>query len=381
MPTLPLSPAWSKACPLAMERFAITTELRVEHFLAQVCQETAGLTDLTENLNYRAARLCQVWPSRFPDVRAATPFAHNPKALACKVYNGRMGNRPGTLDGWTYRGRSAPMITGRDMYARVGALIDVDLEAEPARAEDPALLPMIAGATWEIKTCNAMADADDLVAVTRAINGGTHGLADRRRYRAAFAAVITEGDPAPAPAANAIDLQAYQERLRALGYFEVGTPDGLPGPRTVTAVTAFQRDAGLPATGELDRETRDAMAVAGPRPVAVERRNADAEVLRRKGSETIRLTDRLKAWVGRIAGGLGLGAGGIFAGDEATDGPDLDGVADQLGAFARLKAMLVSIGITPTTVVLVVAVGALVWFLAHRIERNRVEEYREGKNT
>jgi putative chitinase len=370
--------------PEAVERFDITTEARLEHFLAQWAQESMGFCKLEESLYYRTPeRIAQVWRSRFPTAASARPYARNPKALACKVYNGRMGNRPGSTDGWDYRGRSLPQITGREMYDWIGNEIGVDLVRHPDRALDPALSALIAGAVWSRKGLNPLADADDIVGITRRINGGTHGLADRRRYRAAFAAAIVAPDDLPAHAgpANAIDLAAYQQRLVALGYFEVGTPDGLPGARTRAAVMAFQADNGLEVTAELDQATRDAMATAAPRPVAPARRNADTEVLRRKGSETIRWTDRLKAWVGRIAGSLGLGGGAIFAGDGASDGPDANGMVEQLGAFARLKGLLDSLGITPTTVILLVAVAAAVWFFAHRIEKNRVAEYREGKNT
>lgn len=371
--------------PAAMARFGVdASEARVEPFLANVAVECQGFTDLTENLYYRTPeRIRAVWKSRFPTVDSARPYARNPKALACKVYNGRMGNGATGLDGWRFAGKGPMQATGRAMYREIGALVDLPLEQHPEMAADPAHGALIAAAIWHIKGCNALADRGDVRGIRKRINGGTHGMAEMERYLAGFARAIRD-DPVAAPVAgqaNEIDLRAYQERLRALGYFEVGEPDGLPGPRTACAVMAFQRDHGLAASGELDQATRDAIATAGPRPVSAERRTADAEVLRRKGSETIALTDRLKAWVGRIAGGLGLGAGGIFAGDEATDGPDLNGVAEQLGAFARLKALLVSFGITPTTVILLVAVGAAVWVFAHRIERNRVEEYREGKNT
>lgn len=88
-----------------------------------------------ENLFYStAARIRAVWPSRFPTVAAAAPFAKNPRGLANKVYNGRMGNRAGSDDGWTYRGRGLVQITGRDNYERAGGKIGVDLIAAPERA-------------------------------------------------------------------------------------------------------------------------------------------------------------------------------------------------------------------------------------------------------
>lgn len=81
--------------------------------MAQVLHETGGLTVLVENMNYRAERIVQVWPSRFRTIEEATPYAHNPEKLANKVYGGRMGNtHPG--DGWRFIGRGLLQITGRE---------------------------------------------------------------------------------------------------------------------------------------------------------------------------------------------------------------------------------------------------------------------------
>lgn len=85
-----------------------------------------------ENLNYTTTkRLMQVWPSRFKTSAQAAPFVRNPRALANKVYNGRLGNRPGTDDGWNYRGRGMDHNTGRDNYRRSGRDVGVDLMKDP----------------------------------------------------------------------------------------------------------------------------------------------------------------------------------------------------------------------------------------------------------
>lgn len=160
---------------------ANASKLRLAHFLAQVLHECGGLTILEENLNYSAKRLTQVWPNRFPTEAAARPFANNPEKLANSVYGGRMGNtRPG--DGWKFRGRGMLQCTGRDLYRPVGQRMGIDLEADP----DAILLPRwslrAAAATWDIKGCNAPADADSIRRVTKAINGGQIGLADRTEW-------------------------------------------------------------------------------------------------------------------------------------------------------------------------------------------------------
>jgi putative chitinase len=157
--------------------------LRLAHFMAQILHETGGLTILIENMNYRAERIVQVWPTRFKTVAAATPFAHNPEKLANKVYGGRMGNtNPG--DGFKFIGRGLMQITGRESYENYGGLLNIDLAENPDLAfGDQTCLP-IACEEWKAKGCNAFADQDNIRKVTRAINGGLIGLASRQDWLA-----------------------------------------------------------------------------------------------------------------------------------------------------------------------------------------------------
>jgi putative chitinase len=159
------------------------TKLRLCHFMAQVLHETGGLTILLESMNYRAERIVEVWPSRFEDADAARPFAHNPEALANKVYGGRMGNTK-KGDGWKFIGRGMMQITGHESYAKFGTALGIDLADEPDLAIDPKWSLKIAAAEWRSSGCNPMADADKLNSVTKAINGGLIGLASRRDWLA-----------------------------------------------------------------------------------------------------------------------------------------------------------------------------------------------------
>jgi len=153
-------------------------DVEIDDFLGQILHESAGLTQFTENLRYSPQRLCQVWPSRFPTLAAAMPYAYNAEALANKVYGARMGNTaPG--DGWRYRGRTPIQLTGKDNYAYVGRLMGLDLVATPELLEQPDNALQASILWWEDRIPDAM--IGDPEKVTRSVNGGLTGLADRVR--------------------------------------------------------------------------------------------------------------------------------------------------------------------------------------------------------
>lgn len=166
------------ALDAAAVRFSIDTGLRVAHWLGQLSHESGGFTRLEENLNYSAERLMQVWPGRFPTYSLAQPYQHNSEALANKVYGKRLGNTE-EGDGWRYRGGGWMQITGRDNYTRIGKAIGLDLEARPELLRQPGPASDAAGAFWSSHNLNDLADADDVAAITRIINGGVTGLAER----------------------------------------------------------------------------------------------------------------------------------------------------------------------------------------------------------
>lgn len=145
----------------------------IDEWLGNIIHESSHLERLEENLNYSAKRLTEVWPSRFPSIEAAQPFANNPRALANKVYGGRMGNtRPD--DGWLYRGRGPIQITGRDNYERVGNLMGQDLLGIPDLAAQPHFALEISIAWWEDRIPDSIINNETLV--RRTVNGGTLGL-------------------------------------------------------------------------------------------------------------------------------------------------------------------------------------------------------------
>jgi putative chitinase len=154
-------------------------EFRLSHFLAQLLHESGGLTRTVESLNYTALRITQVWPTRFPTVASAQPYARKPAALANKVYGGRMGNTVQADDGWRYIGRGMLQLTGRENYTRVGAALGIDLAGDPDLVLRPEFSLSAAAVVWKGCGGNEFADLDDLRKVTRAINGGYTGLLER----------------------------------------------------------------------------------------------------------------------------------------------------------------------------------------------------------
>src|SRR5882724_2713575 len=127
-------------------------------------------------MNYSAKRMVDVWPNRFKNEKAAAAYAHKPQELANCVYNGRMGNRLGSDDGWTFIGRGMLQVTGREDYEKYGTVLDIDMIADPELAVDSRYSLKLAAAEWNAKQCNADADQDSIRKVTRKIHGGLVGL-------------------------------------------------------------------------------------------------------------------------------------------------------------------------------------------------------------
>jgi putative chitinase len=163
---------WPAALNTAMEKYSINTPSRVACFLAQIGHESGCLNTLEESLFYKsAARIRYVWPSRFPTEADAEPYVRNAEALANKVYAGRMGNsNPG--DGYKYRGRGLIQLTGKANYEAQG-ITDPDVLLTPNGAA------LSAAKYWFDRHCNELADSEDILSLTKKINGGTVGLSER----------------------------------------------------------------------------------------------------------------------------------------------------------------------------------------------------------
>lgn len=209
--------------------FDIVTPRRIEHFLAQAAHESDGFCTTQE----------------YEDGSR---------------YEGRadLGNVKAG-DGRRYKGRGIFQLTGRANYRTYGRLLGLDLEGRPELAADPYTSLRIACLYWRERKISAMAEEDDLLRVTRAINGGRNGLDDRRRYLgiakrevARLVAVDVHSDdavhyPTLRRGSNGDAVEILQVRLRRQGF--PLTLDGDFGPATELAVKTFQARAGLTADG------------------------------------------------------------------------------------------------------------------------------------
>ena len=171
--------------PDTAKKFNITTPLRLAHFLSQCGHESGGFRLVNENVNYSAAGLKGIFGKYFPG-NLAESYARQPQKIASKVYGGRMGNGPeSTGDGYKFRGRGYIQLTGKDNYTRFGKFIGEDTVANPDLVATKYPLASAAfffdsNKLWSI--CDKGSDNATVTAVTKRVNGGTIGLADRIKH-------------------------------------------------------------------------------------------------------------------------------------------------------------------------------------------------------
>lgn len=262
---------WHKAVLEIFPKYEIDTPNRIAGFVAQCAHESTNFTALEENLNYSEASLLKVFGRYFgpSPKRSAAEYAKNPEKIANYVYMdefrvSKMGNvKPG--DGWLFRGRGLKQLTGRENYTNFGK--SVGMTAEEAAVYVATEKGAIESACWfwNAKKLNAIADTGDIVKMTKIINGGDIGLADRKkRYEAAIA--ILGGKVSSAPvlkvvSASGLDLtttltvgstgatvKALQEKLSI-------TVDGTFGLGTKRSVRDWQAKNGLIADGTAGPKT------------------------------------------------------------------------------------------------------------------------------
>lgn len=169
--------------PDVVEKFKINTALRLAHFLAQCAHESGGFKFTKENLNYSAEGLLKTFPKYFKDIETAKKYERKPDAIANRVYASRMGNGDeASNEGSLFKGRGYIQLTGKQNYTWFDKVVDEDILANPELVATK--YPMLSAAWfWDSRKLNALADtgsSDEIVTkITKMVNGGTHGLADR----------------------------------------------------------------------------------------------------------------------------------------------------------------------------------------------------------
>jgi putative chitinase len=160
-------------------KYDIATPQRQAAFIGQCAHESANFKVLQENLNYSAEGLMKTWPSRFPTLEYAAQYAKNPAKIAGKVYNGRLGNTS-EEEAAKYLGRGLIQLTGKENYANCGTALGIDLIGNSTLLTEPKYAALSAGWFWNKKGLNSLADANDVETMTKRINGGLHGIDDRK---------------------------------------------------------------------------------------------------------------------------------------------------------------------------------------------------------
>lgn len=173
--------------PDTAAKFNITNPLRLAHFLAQCGHESAGFKAVSENLNYSADGLNKIFPKYFKNAgRDAAGYARNPEKIANVVYASRMGNGDtASGEGWKFRGRGYIQLTGKQNYEKFDKMVTESILDTPDLVATK--YPLMSAAwffdkngLWSI--CDKGADDATVTAVTKRVNGGTIGLADRIKH-------------------------------------------------------------------------------------------------------------------------------------------------------------------------------------------------------
>lgn len=169
--------------PIVAAKFEVNSNRRLSHFLSQCAHESGGFKAVSENLNYSAEGLVKIFPKYFPNLDFAKQYARQPERIANRVYSNRMGNGDeASGDGWKFRGRGYIQLTGKANYIEFDKFVDEDILSNPDLVATK--YPLLSAAFFFFKnklhTISDRGDSPaDVTALTKRVNGGTHGLDDR----------------------------------------------------------------------------------------------------------------------------------------------------------------------------------------------------------
>lgn len=166
-----------------LDEYEINTPKRIAAFMAQCGHESGGFVFLSENLNYSAQGLMRVFPKYFPTIELAKQYERNPQKIASRVYANRMGNGDeASQEGYKFRGRGLIQVTGKDNYFWFASSLNITPEEAAEYMQTFEGAAQSACWYWENTSLNKLADAGDILTMTKRINGGTIGLEDRKKH-------------------------------------------------------------------------------------------------------------------------------------------------------------------------------------------------------
>lgn len=158
---------------------------RLAGFLAQIGHESGGFNFIKENLNYSAKGLRSIFGKYFPTDELAKQYERQPAKIANRVYANRMGNGPEESgDGFKFCGRGLIQLTGKQNYTRLANDLGISIDETIVYLETPNGAVASAGWFWDNNNLNQYCDRNDFITLTKRINGGTIGLADRQHHYA-----------------------------------------------------------------------------------------------------------------------------------------------------------------------------------------------------
>ncbi len=171
------------------------TPTRAAHFFAQCAHESGNFKAFSENLNYGAAGLRGVFGKYFTTDEDAKAYERKPEQIANKVYASRMGNGDeASGEGWKYRGRGALQLTGKNNYKEFSDYIkDPEVMTNPdvvatKYSFESAMFFFEKNKLWTI--CDKGINDAAILELTKRINGGTHGIDDRKEKTKKYAAML-----------------------------------------------------------------------------------------------------------------------------------------------------------------------------------------------
>lgn len=183
LPKNPYIDQWHKALSQLLPDYEINTPQRIAAFVAQCAHESGGFIFLTENLNYRAESLMKLFSKYFKDMATAKAYERKPEKIANRIYADRMGNGDeASGDGYKYRGRGLIQLTGKTNYTWFAASLEITPEEAAEYTQTFEGAAQSACWFWETNKINTFADKNDIVGMTKRINGGTIGLDDRIKH-------------------------------------------------------------------------------------------------------------------------------------------------------------------------------------------------------